>query len=176
MRAAVGPVHAGVEFIADHYQRPVQWVVTRYKAQGRLRSNLEHMVIFGPWEVGKLLSDFTRFSAVNLHLYAPRTSLSYAPLDDLRLYIVPRLPHNWDIPRRRALQLNLFAGSLYLRDYDDYVSLCNFLGLSYRDNWDGQNGVESKAPFLRWQRQESPFTENPLAFLKAMIMTIRRDG
>jgi hypothetical protein len=171
----VSPMHEGVDFVADHYQRPVQWVVTSYRQQAR-HSILEHMVIFSPWEVGQLLADFTTFSAVNLHLYAPRTSPSHEPLDDLRLYAVPRLPSSWEIPARRTLQLNLFAGSLYLRDYDNYEFLCRFLGLSYRVNEGGNNGRGPGARSTRWQRQQGPFTNNPLAFLKAMIMTIRRDG
>jgi len=136
------------------------------------------MVIFSPWEVGQLLADFANVGCVNLHLYAPRTSLSYKPLDSLRLYSVPRLPSSWDIPRRRALQLNLFAGSLYMRDFDDYVALCEFLGLPSRVGGDGHEAAGTPVRRTRPSLSRRPygFITKPLAFIKAMFMTIRRDG
>jgi len=176
----VVPLHPGKGFKADQYQRPVQWVVTRYKAHGSLHSTLEHMVIFSPWEVGQLLADFAKVGCVNLHLYAPRISLSYKPLDSLRLYSVPRLPSSWVIPPKRTLQLNLFAGSLYMRDFDEYVALCEFLGLPSRVG--GDDGHEAAgAPVMKRARpsrtrQPYAFIAKPLAFIKAMFMTIRRDG
>ncbi|KAK3346459.1 hypothetical protein B0T25DRAFT_484377 [Lasiosphaeria hispida] len=160
-------------FKTDQYQQPVQWVVTRFREQSGGHSAVESMVIFSPWEVGQLLGEFGTCRGVVLHLFAPRTSLSYPALDDLRLYSVPQLPVTWDIPPRRALQLNLFAGSLYLSDHNDYLVLCEFLGLSLKPGGDGGRGKRLQ----RWQkRQQCPFIKNPLAFLKTVLMTIRRDG
>lgn len=46
----------GRKYVSDQYQRPVQWIVTSFKG-ARGDSPVEHMVVFGPWEVNKLLPD-----------------------------------------------------------------------------------------------------------------------
>ena len=49
------------------------------------------------------------------------------PSDDLRLYSIPPLPSDWTPPWDLIDQLNVFAGQLYLRDYESYLRLCRFL-------------------------------------------------
>jgi len=147
---------------ADNYQRPVQWIVTKYRENAYHSSTLEHMVIFSPWEVGQLLDDFRGCRAVNLHLYAPRVSLSYLPLDDLRLYTINWFNQRHDIPRPRAMLLNLFAGALYLRSYSQYLDLCCFLGVQCKETPTAGEREEGAS-------RSTTFRQDPLPFFRELI-------
>jgi hypothetical protein len=163
---------------SDIYQRPVQWIVTRFRRKTRHHPTMEYMVIFSPWEVNQLLGDIYKQHAVTLHLYTPRTNLSYAPSDDLQLYNIPRFTRDFEIPRTRTIQLNLFAGQLYLRDYEEYQELCQYLGISSQvrsgdDDDDGPDGFIGRNSRMT---ARCPFTQSPVPFLKVLMMVIRRDS
>ena len=66
---------------------------------------------------------------VHLHVYIPRTSERVKPTDDLMFYSILPVPESWTPPWDLTNQLNLFAGQLYLRDWDAYLRLSNFLNL-----------------------------------------------
>ncbi|KAK3360569.1 hypothetical protein B0T25DRAFT_629629 [Lasiosphaeria hispida] len=156
-------------FKADQYQRPVQWIVTGYRENSYHSSTMDHMVIFSPWEVSQLLGDFRRCRAVNLHVYAPRTSLSYLPLDDLRQYTINWFNQRLIIPRKRTLLLNLFAGALYVRGYQQYVEVCRFLGVPCEALTIEGEEIEDVPP------SPTEFKKDPLPFFRELMM-IRRDG
>ncbi|KAL2192964.1 hypothetical protein P885DRAFT_64434 [Corynascus similis CBS 632.67] len=125
----------------DAYQRPVQWLLTTNIASPH---HGMRMVLVSSWEANKLkaiLESAKQTTAearppVLLRAYLPRSSLSFESLEDLTVYTVPKLSSTAAPPPPNELvtQLNLFAGQLYLRTYDDYVRLCRFLGLSYSEN------------------------------------------
>jgi hypothetical protein len=169
---------------SDKYQRPVQWVVTRFrKRRGDHFSKLEYMVILSPFEAGELYGDIRRFGEVTLHLYTPRTNLAFAPSDDLQLYNVPPFPRTLEIPRRRTLQLNLFAGQLYLRDYEEYRELCLYLDVEYRasDSSSDVDFEDAQGDDAFEERTSNPaarsmFTKSPLPFIRELMMVIRRDS
>ncbi|CAE6446943.1 unnamed protein product [Rhizoctonia solani] len=106
----------------SEYMRPVNWIVSA----GSLR------VVLGPYEVNKLLPLIRKSSKVQLHVYAPRVSLSMRSFSGLDFYSIPTSLSAHSNPgglSKTQLQLDLFAGQLYLSDYEDYVSLCTSLGL-----------------------------------------------
>jgi len=100
------------------------------------------MVVISQWEANKLKSLIaSTLSVVTLLAYLPRTSLSTRSLEDLKVYTVsPRSiieMDRWVAPRSLVMQLNLFAGQLYLQDYDEYIRLCRYLGLLFTEKSSG---------------------------------------
>jgi hypothetical protein len=90
----------------------------------------KHLVIISPYEVDELLPDISKSSNVTLHVYSPRSSIAYRPLDQLMLYTSPTRSPAPTIPRHLITQLNLYAGQLYLSLYDEYLEVCKFLNLA----------------------------------------------
>lgn len=131
-------IPGGLSSILDDYQRPVQWVLTSSATGSGNKRAVKHMVIISPYEANKLKSDILMSSIVAMHLYAPRQNRSYSPLDNLDLYTFPprALPVN-NIPTTLRIQLNLFAGQLYISSFDEYREICKFLGLSSTTTIDG---------------------------------------
>jgi hypothetical protein len=159
------------EFISDSYQRPVQFILSVYKANSRM---VEHLVIISPYEANELLADICRYAKVTLHIFAPRINASFAPLDRLELYNVGRAFSPNQVPRSLTLQLNLFTGSLYLRDFDEYTELCDFLGLLRTRPVEGQQIYADgfiDPPSGIWGLKKSP-----VPFLRTFLMKIRREG
>ena len=101
----------------DQYLRPVQWILSRKNDRDQV------LVLLSPFEADRLMPDIRASECVHLHVYAPRTSQRMKPSDDLQLYSIPPLPSNWTPPWALIDQLNLFAGQLYLRDYESYLRL-----------------------------------------------------
>lgn len=155
---------------SDAYQRPVQWILTTRSSRDKVR-----MVIISPFEAQGLMNEIKKSSAVILHLYAPRSNLAFQPLDELKLYTVPALPSNWRVPVDLVLQMNLFAGQLYFRSYDEYKSACEFLGLAWRA-MDG-TGIEPDG-FIVPSALDTDyrFSTSPTKFLQVLLATVRRDG
>ncbi|KAK0738067.1 hypothetical protein B0T18DRAFT_394422 [Schizothecium vesticola] len=160
-------VHEGGQgYYSDMYQRPVQWVLT----------SKSHMVIISQWEANELKSILMKSSgAVVLRAYLPRPSLTYRTLEDLQLYTVPASASQ-EISPELVMQLNLFAGQLYLRSYRHYVALCRYLGLSYKKN-EGNEMIAADG-FVGKRDGENAacrFETSPVMFLSVLFKTIRRD-
>jgi len=117
------------------YQRPIQSILSVYKANSRI---VEHLVIVSPYEANVLLADICRYPKVPLHIFVPRTNASFAPLDRLELYNVGGDFSAEQVPQSLTIQLNLFTGSLCLRDFNGYFELCDFLGLLRTRPLEGQ--------------------------------------
>ncbi|RMZ73552.1 very large low complexity [Pyrenophora seminiperda CCB06] len=164
-------VKAPSEFISDSYQRPVQFIISVYKANSRI---VEHLVIISPYEANELLEDICRCAKVTLHIFAPRINASFAPLDKLSLYNVGCAFLPEQVPRSLTMQLNLFAGSLFLRDFNEYTELCELLGLLHTKPVQGQQVFADgfiDPPSGIWGLKKSPVT-----FLRMFLMKIRRGG
>ncbi|KAF2002054.1 hypothetical protein P154DRAFT_594958 [Amniculicola lignicola CBS 123094] len=94
------------------------------------------LIILSPFEANQPLRQIMGSDYIILHLCAPRVNCSNAPLDMLDLYTLGR---NFSTPeyiafespecilRSLIVRLDLFAVSLYLRSYEEYVELCQFL-------------------------------------------------
>ncbi|KAM3554434.1 hypothetical protein ARSEF4850_006456 [Beauveria asiatica] len=160
----------------DSYQRPVQWVLTSRCTTAGMRA-----VIISPHEAHELIPQIMQSKAVHLHLYAPRASLVFKPLDVLKLYTTPELPANWKLPDHLRLQLNLFAGQLYFSSYEDYKSTCEMLSLAWRppsgdvvveaDGFIPLASVETDAGNDR----RATFSKSPVKSIKTLLMVLRRD-
>ncbi|KAK4182801.1 hypothetical protein QBC35DRAFT_395228 [Podospora australis] len=170
-------------FCSDAYQRPVQWLLTQSSPEAR---NEMHIVLVSAWEANKLKALLETSPPpthpVLLRAYLPRSSLSYPSLEDLTTYTVPASTATTPPaapPPELITQLNLFAGQLYLRSYDEYVQLCRYLGLSYTEN-DGDrdiaaDGFVGKAGGGAGYEQACAFEASPVAFLSVLFKRIRRD-
>ena len=159
----------------DDYLRPVMWVVSAKRARN------DTLVILSPYEANHLLPDIRSSDKVNLHLYAPRTTKSMKPCDDLALYSIPAVSNGWAPPSSLMDQLNLFAGQLYLKDYGTYIQLCRFLCVYARDLQD-EEGIEVGCdgfilPDSRPRHLQSvdTFQTSPLDSLRK-LMGLRRKG
>jgi len=121
---------------AEDYLRPVHWILSSNVGGDSI------LVVASAYEVNELLPEIRRSKYVHLHLYAPRVTQTMISFDDLRFYCIPPLPTTWMPPTPNLVQqLNLFAGQLYLSDYDSYQRLCTFLGL-YSDNQQSANNAQ----------------------------------
>ncbi|KAL3419433.1 hypothetical protein PVAG01_09655 [Phlyctema vagabunda] len=159
----------------DHYLRPVNWIVSSTSSKGI------QCVILSPHEAHELLPLIRQHQRVILHVYSPRLSLSVRSLDDLSFCAIPPIPKSWSIPLITR-QLNLFAGQLYVQSYEEYVSLCGFLGLcsslptdDMEVKSDGFISPASRARSDSILVQDSPFQTSPVPFVNALT-TIRRKG
>ncbi|KAF8602020.1 hypothetical protein BDV93DRAFT_584535 [Ceratobasidium sp. AG-I] len=104
------------------YMRPLNWVL--YSRKGAI-------VAVSPYEVDALLPQIRLSTFVRLHVYSPRVTQAMRSFSDLQFYSVPS-PSALNLPSPPPLvqmQLNLWAGQLYLKSYDEYCWLCAFLGI-----------------------------------------------
>ncbi|KAG0649292.1 hypothetical protein D0Z07_4347 [Hyphodiscus hymeniophilus] len=171
---------AATSDILDAYQRPVQWVLTStsrpYSGSGNI---VEFMMIISPFEANVLLSLIQISESVTLHLYSPRPNMGFRALDGLDLYTVHVRPVMPTMPRNLIIQLNLFAGQLYLSSYQEYVELCQSLGLAYGKT-DKGNVVAADGFIISRNGSVGPgsgctFTDSPVKFLKVLMTNIRRN-
>ena len=161
----------GKDHISDSYQRRVQWVVTTNGAGSS--KNILGMVIISPYEAQQLLPLIREHNKVTLHLYAARPGASFQPLDQLNFFTQGKVFHHDSIPRTFIIQLNLFAGQLYLSSFTEYVELCDSLGLAWKAT-DGSMVVNADG-FIVSNTQGS-FRQSPVGFLKVLMSKIRRNG
>ncbi|KAK2742649.1 hypothetical protein FQN55_007768 [Onygenales sp. PD_40] len=162
------------EELLDSYIRPVHWIASGKKGKGF------RFVILSPFEANEAMGFIRDGNGATLHIYAPRVGLTMRPMDDLSCGSLPHSPGF--LPGTRLLQLNLFAGQLYLKDYAEYVSLCQFLGLVHcppggnvRVAADGFVTPSDRADFDLVMEASCKFTKSPVELLKA-LMALRRKG
>lgn len=163
---------------SDAYQRPVHWILTSQP------SSWDFVVIISPFEAQELLPDIKRGRKTTLHVYSARPSLEIKPLDDLTLYSIPsKLPNQAreTLPLRLAVQLNLFAGQLFFKSFEDYVELCSMLRICWKEAEAGDtadtDGFIRKASSQagRLAIQGSSFWRSPVEFLRAFLSKSRKD-
>ena len=159
----------------DSYLRPVNWIV------GGKGDRTANWVVLSPYEANELLPIIRQGSATTLHVYSPRTNISTRLLEDLAFCAIPAVPRSWSRPPF-VMHLNLFAGQLYLRNYDEYLSLCQFLGLCFRPPSrkvrvasDSFVRPAHRARFDALMAKECPFKGSPVGFLR-VLMSLRRKG
>ncbi|CAE6448122.1 unnamed protein product [Rhizoctonia solani] len=159
----------------SEYMRPVNWIVS---GSGNVR------VVLSPHEVDDLLPLIRKSSVVQLHVYAPRVSLGMLSFSNLQYYSIPASPSSpvsSGILSTAQLQLDLFAGQLYLPSYQDYALLCASLGLLIpsvdEDNLqievesDGFVKPEHRGQLVQRHPEYSncQFTTSPIPSLKDLI-------
>ncbi|KAG7450735.1 uncharacterized protein BT62DRAFT_884237 [Guyanagaster necrorhizus] len=152
------------------YLRSINWVVSAKRNENTI------LVVFSPFEINELLPDIRTSTKVHLHIYSPKVSVSTKAFDDLQFHCIPgpSIQINDDL---LIIQLNIFAGQLYMQDYDKYQQLCSFLGL-----YQGQQSANASVPmsdgFIKPEHRIhgdiSPFKESPVPFLKALLGSRRK--
>ncbi|PMB71344.1 hypothetical protein BM221_003811 [Beauveria bassiana] len=173
---------------ADAYQRPIQWILTGAAESRDGDEQSLRAIIISPHEAHELLPQIKQSTShARLHLYAPRTSLAFASLDELRLYTVPGLDDdgNWRLPDDLRLQLNLFAGQLYFSSYSDYTATCSMLNLAWRPPSQGSGIVVDADGFIAAVpggrrvgsdgRSQATLSQSPVSSLKVLFMVLRRN-
>jgi hypothetical protein len=145
------------------------------------------MVLISPWEANRLKGLIEKLqrehergiaasgAAVTLHAYVPLPSLTFRSMEHLKTYSVPALADDWEAPRELVMQLNLFAGQLYLRSYDEYKRVCKYLGLSYTENKDEETAVPPDGFVGKRKYAACEFEDSPVAFLTKVYNEIRND-
>jgi hypothetical protein len=171
--------HSSSRYTFDDYMRPVHWILST--AHGVL-------VILSPFEVNELLPEIRTSTKVSLHIYTPRIAEAMKSSEDFDFFTLPSLPPSARsqttqppptlVSEPKAVnQLNLFAGQLYLRNYETYLDLCEFLGVICGKPGELSQGVTVQLDgFMRADsRHLSPFKDSPLPYLK-MLVGFRRKG
>ena len=161
----------------DDYLRPVHWIISAK------RGSNDVLVILSPYEANCLLPAIRSSKKVHLHLYTPRITKSMKPCDDLALYSIPAVPDGWIPPSSFMDELSVFAGQLYLKDYETYIRLCRFLCV-YASDLQGEEGIEverdgfilprNRSKILRTQIAHT-FSSTPIVALRA-LMDLRSKG
>jgi hypothetical protein len=140
-------------------------------------------MIVSDYEANLLLPRM-KTSPTTLHKYKARCNSGYKPLDKLDLFTVSANATPPSIPRALSAQLSLFAGQLYITTYDDYLEICQFLGLSARilsRNMEKQGWRVGNDGFIVKDSQgriggTSGLTKSPMNFFKVFMTRVRRNG
>jgi len=179
----------GPMYRSDSYQRGVQWVLVR-SARTAQDENANPaspaMVVVSQWEASRLkhvIKTFPKPSKsqgsssvpVTLHAYLPRPSLTFSSIEHLKGYTVPAVAADWEPPPELVMQLNLFAGQLYLRSYNEYKRVCGYLGLAYAENEDEETAVPPDGFVGKRRYPQCSFDSSPVAFLAKVYHEIRGD-
>lgn len=152
-------------YLSDSFQRPVQWILSVEEHRS--------LVVLSPFEANELLPAIRQSRKVTLHLYSPRSNLGYHPLDALDLYTFGQQFSPECTPRTLIVQLNLFAGQLYLRSFNEYVEMCQHLGLAWMAVKDGE--VVRPDGFLLPAVGNWGLKHSPVQFFKVLVTKVRRD-
>ncbi|KAF8602017.1 hypothetical protein BDV93DRAFT_607811 [Ceratobasidium sp. AG-I] len=157
------------------FMRPFNWIL--FAACGIL-------VVLSPYEVNELLPLIRSSTRVRLCVYAPRVTLAMRSFSDLRFYSVPNLPtrDRSAVPLLLQLQLNLWAGQLYLENHEEYRALCAFLGVyvdfndvppeeNFRVQSDGFVAPTDRQVLANYLPEyiECGFTGSPIQMLRELI-------
>jgi hypothetical protein len=168
----------------SEYMRPENWI---------LQGLDEVYVVLSPFEINQFLPLIRRSNKVQLHIYAPRVTQSMRSFSNLKFYSIPSHSNLQQavIPFSACmqLQLDLFAGQLYLSNYQEYNLLCTMLGLYYPplDLLDEQSEIkvgsdgfvdpEHRARLVKFNPEyaECRFESSPIPMLKELV-GLRRKG
>jgi hypothetical protein len=157
----------GQKYVSDSFLRPVQWILTCTNNGAGMQ-----MIIISPFEAQNLLPTIRTSRKVTLHSYLPRPSLQFKALDSLDLFTEGAAFDPSSIPPHLRIQLNLFAGQLYLSTFDEYTALCDFLGLAWQPQ---DHGIKVASDGFISGGGTSGFTKSPVNFLHVLFTKMRRN-
>ncbi|KDN67446.1 hypothetical protein CSUB01_06462 [Colletotrichum sublineola] len=159
-------VPLGKGYMADLFQRAVQWILTSATNSGIV----ETAIVISPYEAQELLPDIQNSKFVTLHLYAPRPNVGYRALDTLDLYTIPVQSTHRFLPDLFLTELNLFSGQLYMKSMKEYVTCCGYLGLRFPDQEEA--GSDDHAYSANVACAEASDLHQ---FMRVLLMKIRRN-
>jgi hypothetical protein len=109
----------------DDFIRAVEWVVVPNVP------NPSFAVALSPYEANWFFKTIKDLSFVRLYLFSPRKSLHMRTFEDFSHFILPSQIPAPTFPRHLAHQINIFSGSIFLRDLKTYRDVCTILGLHF---------------------------------------------
>ncbi|KAL2886155.1 hypothetical protein HOO65_070617 [Ceratocystis lukuohia] len=133
----------------DGYLRNVQWILARSSHRHCGQSTFVncHLLIISPFEA-EIAVDIVKRSQglVSLHLYSPRVNFGLPSLDNLDLFVISAnakhqdlLPMTKETAPSLIRELNLFAGQIYMSSFDEYLAICNYLGITTEPAREGED-------------------------------------
>ncbi|THY36728.1 hypothetical protein D6D01_00185 [Aureobasidium pullulans] len=157
--------------LIDDYLRPVNWVLSS--------SEHQKLMVISQHEVNELMLQIRSSSKIHLHTFAPLLNKAMVSFNDMNYFVVGAHSRSLPCADAAVLNLNLFAGSLYLENVELYDSLRCFLGLVSQSRRAGDLAVNSDG-FVDPQIREAigwlepcPFVRSPLPFLKEVCALLR---
>ncbi|PVF94231.1 hypothetical protein CPB86DRAFT_53370 [Serendipita vermifera] len=108
----------------DDFIRPVEWLITPNVP------NPQFIVAISPFEANEYYHLLKCSSVMRLQCFSPRYTQAMKSLEDLNTFSLPSRPTS-TIPQELAHLVNLYSGSLFIRDYQTYLDLCKILRLSF---------------------------------------------
>ncbi|KAH9845920.1 Protein of unknown function (DUF3645) [Teratosphaeria destructans] len=121
---------SGGHFLLDRFLRPVQWVLRCFVPDTDV---VESVLCISPFEANQLVEQMRASTATSLCIYKARVNSGYDPIDKLDFFNVSARPNPPILPRSLAVQLNLFAGQLYISSFEDYRATCVYLGIAWQE-------------------------------------------
>lgn len=157
----------------DEYLRTVNWILSP-------TNKASPWVIISPYEANKLLPSIRQSRHVRLHVYSPRVTKDMKSFEDMTFMSIPPLrPSDLSAP---SLEINIFAGQIFIKSFKEYKRVCGFLGLHLGALEEGDKGhVDSDGGFVSKERRmergmdQSPFWESPVALVRD-VLRLRRKG
>jgi hypothetical protein len=168
----------------DYFIRPVEWLVV-----ANVPSPL-WVVALSPFEVNALFKTIKELQNVRLYPFSSRNSLQMKSFESFDRYILPSQAPPPAFPYHLVHQINIFAGSIFLRDFQTYKDVCKLLGLHFdkiepdtsSNLSDTSNVVIDSTYFVidpakraRLGMNDIGFEESPVPFL-TKLLTTRRHG
>jgi hypothetical protein len=159
---------------ADFYIRPVDWILSRTNARGE-----GAYLIISPAEANELLPSIMDYRQVTLHTYYPRIRLSMRSIEELSFCALPEFSPLPLLSQANPVPtlINLFAGQLYFRDWNEYERVRMFLGLCYETSHARSDGfvMPGDRSMVAHSLKDCRFAVSPIGFLRALT-SIRRKG
>ncbi|KAF2803743.1 uncharacterized protein BDZ99DRAFT_399090 [Mytilinidion resinicola] len=159
---------------SDFYIRPVNWILSRTNARGE-----GTYLIISPADANELLPSIMDYRQVTLHTYCPRIRLSMRSFEDLSFCVLPAFSPPALLPQLIPVPtlVNLFAGQLYFRSWDEYDRVRLFLGLCYETQHARSDGfvMPPNRSMVAHSLKDCRFAVSPIGFLRALV-GIRRKG
>ncbi|KAJ5801125.1 uncharacterized protein N7518_003193 [Penicillium psychrosexuale] len=153
--------------VMDDFCTQVNWILSSVHS--------DVLIIVSQYEANELINIVRKSENVRLNIYAPRLTKPMRSFRYLDFFGVgANIPTQPDDTMTRCLEM--FSGSLYFSSFEDYNDFRSFLELLT----DNLGGIPDDAMtnegfvkyFSRMQLQwpiDSPFVENPIPFLGALI-------
>ncbi|KAL8767206.1 MAG: hypothetical protein Q9209_006211 [Squamulea sp. 1 TL-2023] len=154
----------------DEYSRPAHWVLWSAATSTAL--------IVSDYEANALIPLIRGCFPPITHLisYAAPTTKGMVIFDKLDFFTIPRLPPDWKAPAWLVRDLGIFAGRTYF-DYDNqYVAICESLGLPQPTCKTAD--LDREMPFSTSNNENKPiepFSPSPLLFMQEWL-AVRRKG
>jgi hypothetical protein len=150
------------------FLRVVQWILSNHQSA--------EYILISPFEANELLPRIRKSKSAFLHLYSPRVSRNTRSFEDLQFFAVPRPRSSSLLHSPTIHELNLFAGQLFLLDWESFEGLCGMLGLhlklipdEYKRMVDAGGFVKGREARVALGIRDCAISASPVSFLVELI-------